>query len=201
MERDSDNQNDQGKNHEDKHPSEDRRAGSVPRLSFTSSSGTTREPDQPESPESSASSLSPSSSRTQHHLKYNEPDFRHPHDTEDQRKQSTAETLVDAALHCPEAKDRHVRFSEHINQSIGMIHNFLNRQRGSLAEFDRVRDHDCRRISDTSEDTLGRKWERPTGGSVLSNLLKLEAQSHTSSRRRSSIRRPSRDQPEEKVTN
>lgn len=99
---------------------------------------------------------------------------------------SNTDTLLEAALEREEAQDRHTRYQEHIARSAALVDRMLNDTRGSDAATNLQRFRSSNSIVD--EDPGGEESVSAglpysmngaamgAGGSVLSSLMKLEAQ-------------------------
>jgi hypothetical protein len=105
-------------------------------------------------------------------------------------RQGSADTLVEAALDQQEARDRHVRFPDHIAEAGSLIHRMLSTRISNSGE----------RASTTNDETLedpelgsisSSRYNQPSagGGSVLASLLKLEAQRRSSLVEREEMKR------------
>ncbi|KAI7877976.1 hypothetical protein K492DRAFT_10069 [Lichtheimia hyalospora FSU 10163] len=99
---------------------------------------------------------------------------------------SNTDTLLEAALEREEAQDRHTRYQEHIARSAALVDRMLNDTRGNDAANNLQRFRSSNSIVDEEpggEESIsaGLPYSMGgaamgTGGSVLSSLMKLEAQ-------------------------
>ncbi|KAI8391088.1 uncharacterized protein BYT42DRAFT_181359 [Radiomyces spectabilis] len=80
----------------------------------------------------------------------------------------SADTLVEAALDQDEAKDRHVRFPDHVAESAALVQRMLSTRGYSDGTSSAKSSH---RRADSSID-----MQSENSGSVLASLMKLEAQ-------------------------
>lgn len=92
---------------------------------------------------------------------------------------SAANSLVEAALDKDEAKDRHVRFQDHVVESAALVQRMLSAKRGSIQiTHDPLQAAIQNRHEDRiEEEEISLEPMHPTlgGGSVLASLMKLEA--------------------------
>jgi hypothetical protein len=92
---------------------------------------------------------------------------------------SAATTLVEAAMDKDEAKDRHVRFHDHVAESAALVQRMLSMKNGQHHKQDPLgtmmqNRHDSRREEEEIQlDSPHRN--NMGGGSVLASLMKLEA--------------------------
>ncbi|KAI8047098.1 uncharacterized protein B0P05DRAFT_566883 [Gilbertella persicaria] len=118
---------------------------------------------------------------------------------------SAANTLVEAAMDKDEAKDRHVRFQDHVAESAALVERMLSQRIGpqpsapdSLGAMMTQR-YESRQTEEESEFEPG-----PTNhgsGSVLASLMKLEAQrheGHEKKRKQLKIKRKNKQQKKNK---
>lgn len=100
---------------------------------------------------------------------------------------SNTDTLLEAALEREEAQDRHTRYQEHIARSAALVDRMLNDTRGSdtAANLQRFRSRNSivdeepggeESISTGLPYSMSGGAAMGAGGSVLSSLMKLEAQ-------------------------
>lgn len=90
---------------------------------------------------------------------------------------------VDVALERPEAKDRHVRFTDHVVESVSLIHQMLrrdSRQSISSSQYPMLRernegDSDSTLHHDDDDYQLDRRHRGASSASVLGTLLRLES--------------------------
>jgi hypothetical protein len=91
---------------------------------------------------------------------------------------SAASTLVEAAMDKEEAKDRHVRFHDHVAESAALVQRMLSVKSGQhhdpLGAMMQNR-HDNRHEEEEEEIELDSPHSNTGGGSVLASLMKLEA--------------------------
>ncbi|KAI9007917.1 hypothetical protein CLU79DRAFT_777507 [Phycomyces nitens] len=81
----------------------------------------------------------------------------------------STETLVEAALDHDEARDRHVRFPDHLAESAALVQRILSTRRGNT---------DDEFVPSPTNTNSTKINIQPTGGSVLASLMKLESQRH-----------------------
>lgn len=119
-------------------------------------------------------------------------------DDDDDELNDSSDTLVDAVLDHRDARDRHVRFQEHVVESAALVERMLSlsgRHQSPSSPVNRYQtkiNHDAEEPEDDIDDKLSDKGSstatnRTTaaaaaatpgagGGSVLSSLMRLEAQ-------------------------
>ncbi|KAI8880644.1 hypothetical protein K501DRAFT_12786 [Backusella circina FSU 941] len=105
-------------------------------------------------------------------------------------RQGSADTLVEAALDQQEARDRHVRFPDHIAEAGSLVQRMLSTrinnsgERASITNDETLEDPELGSISSS-------RYNQPStgGGSVLASLLKLEAQRRSSLIEREELKR------------
>lgn len=91
---------------------------------------------------------------------------------------SGANTLAEAALDKEEAKDRHIRFQDHVAESAALVQHMLSmktshRQKPDALQTAMLNRHDSRDSDD--EISLHHNHQNLGGGSVLASLMRLEA--------------------------
>lgn len=102
------------------------------------------------------------------------------HKNEIQLDDPAAATLVEAALDKDEAKDRHVRFQEHVAESAALVQRMLSVKRGHHHNPDALGTAMQSRYDSRPEEEMELQPSQPAlgGGSVLASLMKLEASRH-----------------------
>lgn len=114
-------------------------------------------------------------------------------------RRSSAGTLVEAALDQEEARDRHVRFPEHIAEAGNLVERMLsikypnqttsptlgNSKYNTIDEHEPISDND-NNVDLELERTHSSKNTYTNTGSVLASLMKLEAKRHESVKKRKS---------------
>lgn len=120
---------------------------------------------------------------------------QHDDDDDDDEMNDSSDTLVDAVLDHRDARDRHVRFQEHVVESAALVERMLSlsgRHQSPSSPVNRYQtkiNNDTEEPEDDIDDKLSDKGSstatnRTTaaaaggagGGSVLSSLMRLEAQ-------------------------
>lgn len=96
---------------------------------------------------------------------------------------SAANTLVEAALDKDEAKDRHVRFQDHVTESAALVQRMLGVKMGHHHTPDPLgtmmqNRHNQHQHQHEEEVELQSPHQGMGGGSVLASLMKLEAKRH-----------------------
>jgi hypothetical protein len=122
-------------------------------------------------------------------------------------RRDSAGTLVEAALDQVEARDRHVRFPDHIAEAGSLVERMLSTKRPSTGSHNQTHQTHHNTIEETAENDFGsierqqtnHTHQSPTfsnnsnslgGGSVLASLMKLESQRRQPSvKRRKTIKR------------
>lgn len=122
-------------------------------------------------------------------------------------RRDSAGTLVEAALDQVEARDRHVRFPDHIAEAGSLVERMLSTKRPSTSSHHQSQQSHHTTIEEAAENDFGsierqqtnHTHQSPTfsnnsntlgGGSVLASLMKLESQRRQPSvKRRKTIKR------------
>ena len=121
------------------------------------------------------------------------PEEQHDDDDNDDDMNDSSDTRVDAVLDHRDARDRHVRFQEHVVESAALVERMLslsgrhqspsspvNRYQTKIHhDIDEPEDDIDDKISDKGSSTATNKTAATPGaggGSVLSSLMRLEAQ-------------------------
>ncbi|KAI9317050.1 hypothetical protein BX666DRAFT_137090 [Dichotomocladium elegans] len=103
----------------------------------------------------------------------------------------STDTLLDAALDREEVHERHVRFQDHVVESAALVQRMLTNHEVTDPRLRQLRSNsvmDETELGEDPEPSTADSTALPAGGSVLSSLMKLEAQ-----RRRKELERDQRE--------